>query len=140
MRVVLDTNVLASAVATRGLCADVLREVLAEHALILCPQILQELRRVLVTKLGVHERLAEDVILLLQQDSQLVEPKDVPAIHLADKDDIGVLATSLSGGADLLVTGDRELLALRTIEKVRILSPRDFWNELRAQHENGGYS
>jgi hypothetical protein len=38
MKVMLDTNVLASAVATRGLCADVLRAVLAEHELVICPQ------------------------------------------------------------------------------------------------------
>ena len=40
MRVLLDTNVLASAAATRGLCADVLRVVLAEHELVVCRQIL----------------------------------------------------------------------------------------------------
>lgn len=34
MRVFLDTNVLVSAFATRGLCADLMRHVLAEHDLI----------------------------------------------------------------------------------------------------------
>ena len=42
MKVVLDTNVLASAAATRGLCADVLREVLAEHELVICKQVIDE--------------------------------------------------------------------------------------------------
>jgi len=34
VKVFLDTNILVSATATRGLCADVLREVLASHQLI----------------------------------------------------------------------------------------------------------
>ncbi len=41
MKVVLDTNVLASTAATRGLCADVLRAVLAEHQLVICSQIIE---------------------------------------------------------------------------------------------------
>jgi hypothetical protein len=35
VRVCLDTNVLVAAFATRGLCADVLRTVIAEHELVL---------------------------------------------------------------------------------------------------------
>jgi predicted nucleic acid-binding protein len=47
VRVCLDTNVLVAAFATRGLCADVLRTVLAEHDLVVGEVILAELRRVL---------------------------------------------------------------------------------------------
>jgi len=34
VKVFLDTNVLVSALATRGLCADLLRKVLTEHELL----------------------------------------------------------------------------------------------------------
>jgi len=44
MRVFLDTNLLVSAVATRGLCADVLREVLLSHQLVISPPLLSELK------------------------------------------------------------------------------------------------
>ena len=47
MRVFLDTNVLVSAFATRGLCADVLRHILAQHDLIVGEVVIAELRRVL---------------------------------------------------------------------------------------------
>ena len=47
MRVFLDTNVLVSAFATRGLCADVLRLILAEHTLVTGEVVLRELRRAL---------------------------------------------------------------------------------------------
>ena len=47
MKVFLDTNVLVAAFATRGLCADVMRVVLAEHQLITGEVVLSELRRAL---------------------------------------------------------------------------------------------
>ena len=61
MRVFLDTNVLVSAFATRGMCADVLRVVLAEHTLITSEVVLRELSRVLRTRIGMPSRLVEEV-------------------------------------------------------------------------------
>ena len=52
MRVFLDTNVLVSAYAARGLCADLLRLVLGEHALLTGAVNLVELRRVLTERLA----------------------------------------------------------------------------------------
>jgi predicted nucleic acid-binding protein len=50
MRVFLDTNVLVSAVATRGLCADVLKEVLVSHQLVISSPLLNELTNILHSK------------------------------------------------------------------------------------------
>jgi uncharacterized protein len=132
MRVLLDTNVLASAVATRGLCADVLREVLTRHELVVCPQILLELRRILRDKFRVPREMIANVTALLQQDAVLVQPDDLPKLKLKDKDDLGILAAARSGGAQLIVTGDKELQSLRRFSGIRIVSPREFWEELIA--------
>ena len=51
MKVFLDTNVLVSGFATRGLCADVIRLVLAEHELLTAEVVLDEVRRVLLRKI-----------------------------------------------------------------------------------------
>ena len=130
MKVLLDTNVLASAAATRGLCADVLREVLAEHELIICSQILSELESALRYKFGVSNELIEDFIWLLQQDTICAKPGKLPKIHIKDKDDLGILAAAVSGGAHVIVTGDKELQALGGISGIKIMSPRQFWQEL----------
>jgi putative PIN family toxin of toxin-antitoxin system len=131
MKVMLDTNVLASAVATRGLCADVLREVLAEHELVTCPQILSELQRALQDKLAVPRQLVHDFVRLLRHDSIHCEPGRLPAIKLKDKDDSGILAAAIAGGADVLVTGDKEMQGIGAVERVRIMSPRQFWENLK---------
>ncbi len=133
MRVFLDTNILISAAATRGLCADVLREVLASHELLTSAQVLGELRRVLRTKSGVDQDLVDEFIWLMQQDTVLAQPDQLPSVEIRDQDDLPVLSAAISAGADVFVTGDKEILDLRRVEKLAILSPRQFWEKLRAQ-------
>ena len=43
-------------------------------------------------------------------------------------------ATAVVGGADVLVTGDQDLLAVRSEAPIPILDPRVFWDLLRAGH------
>ena len=135
MKVFLDTNVLASAAATRGLCADVLRLVFASHPLFISEQVLKGLKRVLRFKFGVSQDLIDDFISLLQQDTVLTKPAQVPRVELQDKDDLFILAAAIAAGAEVLVTGDKELLRLGHIEGLEILSPREFWETLKAQQQ-----
>jgi putative PIN family toxin of toxin-antitoxin system len=130
MKVMLDTNVLAAAAATRGLCADVLRAVLAEHEMVICPQIISELQRVLKDKFALPRPLIHDYVQLVRQESIQCEPGDPLAIKLNDIDDIGILSTAAASGVDVLVTGDKELQNLSTVGEVKIISPREFWREL----------
>jgi putative PIN family toxin of toxin-antitoxin system len=138
MKVFLDTNVLASAAATRGLCADVLREVFASHELFISEQVVIELRRVLQLKFGVNQELVEDFIELLERDGIPAQPGELPAIDLRDNDDLTILGAAISAGAEVLVTGDQELLDLNRISNLEVLSPRQFWERLRAQQQHGG--
>lgn len=131
MKVFLDTNVLASAAATRGLCADVLREVFSSHELFISEQILGELRRVLKSKFSVDQDLIDDFILLLEQECVSVQPVRLPGVELQDKDDIPILGAALASGSEVLVTGDKELLDLGRMKDVEILSPRQFWERLK---------
>jgi predicted nucleic acid-binding protein len=82
VRVFLDTNVLASAAATRGLCSDVLREVLTSHKLLTSEQVLSELKRVLDTKFGLPRDLIDDFLWLMQQDTVLAESGPLPKVEL----------------------------------------------------------
>ena len=133
MRVFLDTNVLASAAATRGLCSDVLREVLTSHELLTSPQVLSELKRVLRIKFGVAQDLIDDFISLMRQDTVLAQAGPLPPVKIQDQDDLLILSAAISGKADVLVTGDKELLDLSEVQNLAILSPRQFWDRLKAQ-------
>jgi putative PIN family toxin of toxin-antitoxin system len=130
MKVMLDTNVLASAVATRGLCADVLRAVLAKHELVICPQIISELQRVLRDKFVLPRQLVNDFVRLVREDSTPCEPGDLPKIKIKDKDDLGILSAAVQGGVDVIVSGDKEMQMVGMVAGVSIMSPRQFWQDL----------
>jgi putative PIN family toxin of toxin-antitoxin system len=137
MKVFLDTNVLASAAATRGLCADVLREVFASHELFISDQVIAELRRVLRLKFGVGQDLIDDFIWLLEQDSVPAQPAQLPRIELKDRDDLSIVGAAITAGVEVFVTGDKELLDLGRINNLEILSARQFWERLKAQQQRG---
>jgi putative PIN family toxin of toxin-antitoxin system len=136
MRVFLDTNVLVSAVATRGLCADVLREILVSHQLVVSVPLLAELKDVLNNKIGIPPEIISDYVALLGQDSIWSENTELANLTLKDKEDILILSTALNGNAELFVTGDKEVLDLGRIQSMRIVSPRKFWETLRAQPQD----
>ncbi|MEA3230264.1 MAG: putative toxin-antitoxin system toxin component, PIN family [Thermodesulfobacteriota bacterium] len=133
MRVFLDTNVLVSAVATRGLCADVLREILVSHQLVVSSPLIAELKNILHTKIGIPQEIISDFIEVLNQDSILSENTKLTTIDINDKDDILILSTALNGNAELFVTGDKELLELGKIQSLEIMSPRLFWETLKTR-------
>lgn len=129
MKVFLDTNVLVSAFATRGLSADVFRLVLVEHAFVTGEVVLEEFERVLSSKFKVPDSVIEDLLNLLRRYH--VEPKPETLIPLpeSDPDDQWILISAVSVEADVLITGESDLLDLTTeVHKPAILSPRDFWN------------
>jgi predicted nucleic acid-binding protein len=55
VKIVLDSNVLISAFATRGVCADLFREVVATHELILSDYIVTEVREKLSIKFKIPD-------------------------------------------------------------------------------------
>jgi putative PIN family toxin of toxin-antitoxin system len=128
VKVFADTNFLVSAFATRGLSADVIQLIMADHELIIGEFVLIELRRVLVSKLKVPESIALDTENLLRQNSIEPVPDTKSKIKVRDEDDRWVLQSAINSDADILITGDKDLLVISDqIEKPKILTPRQFW-------------
>ena len=132
MKVFLDTNVLVSGFATRGLCADVVRLVLAEHELLTTEVVLVELQRALVQKLRLPNDTVQDILALLGDNLVQSEPNPSPRIRLSDKADLLILASALGAKADVFVTGDKDLLRVKEqVPELLITDPRGFWNRMR---------
>lgn len=132
MRVFFDTNVLVSAFATRGLCADLFRVVLGEHQLLIGEVVLAELRRVLRERVKLPRTMIREIEELLREHTVIPRPRRHLNVGLADKDDEWIIASAVSGNADVLVTGDVELLEAGDRAPVTITNPRGFWETLRA--------
>jgi putative PIN family toxin of toxin-antitoxin system len=131
--VFLDTNVLISAFAARGLCADLMRLLLVEHEVVTGEVNVVELRRVL-TKRFKATAAQVDVIAQLRRDQTVIpKPAALLSLKVRDPDDAWVLASAVVGGADLLVSGDHDLIVLANRAPLPILSPRDAWSRLRGE-------
>lgn len=130
MKVLLDTNVLASSIATRGLCAELFERIINEHELLTCEPVLRELARVLANKFHLPDSIIKAFIGLLKTEGSIVSAQKRPAIRFKDADDILILACAIAAKADLFVTGDKALLDLGSREGIPILSPRELWQKL----------
>jgi uncharacterized protein len=129
VRVFPDTNVVASAFGTRGLCADVLRVILREHELATSEVLIEELRGVLRRKFGVPTETVNEIESFLRGYHVEPKPRELPNLKLADHNDLVVVASAIKANAEILVTGDQEILELgEKPEALRVCSPRDFWD------------
>ncbi|MBI3609984.1 MAG: putative toxin-antitoxin system toxin component, PIN family [Nitrospirae bacterium] len=126
MRVVIDTNVIVSAVIAGGTPLMVLLlAVRGEVALITSPFLLDELRRVLCAKFSAETTRTDAFIARLKERAHIVHPKDTVSI-LDDDPDNRVLECTLAGGASIIVTGDHDLLRLNEFREIQILKPAEF--------------
>ena len=131
MRVCLDTNVLVAALATRGLAADVVRLILAEHDLLVPEVVLTEFQRVLAKKLKLPKTQIDAFETFRREHEVLPKPARLLELAVRDRADAWLLASAVAGRADVLVTGDQDLLVLGHRAPLPVLDPRGFWNLAR---------
>jgi putative PIN family toxin of toxin-antitoxin system len=131
VKVFLDTNVLVSALTTRGLCWELLNVAAAEYNLTLADLVLVELQRILTEKFGMPTALAESMELTLRELAEIAPPAmPLQGVTIDDPDDAPILAAAHSAGVAYFVTGDKALLELKQIEKMHIISTREIWRIL----------
>lgn len=129
MRLILDTNVVVAALLYHGSPNRLLQTVVDGRAsCVSSPLLLAELRRVLH-----YPQLARRIALLAVEPAilaeryehvaELVDSPDIPRTVPTDPDDDHVLACALAARADLIVSGDKDLLSLGSFEGIRIVSP-----------------
>jgi uncharacterized protein len=125
MKLVLDTNVLLSAVLVPGLGRDLLRGPALAHDWFTSPVLLAELADKLRRKLDLEPEQTP-LFLMYRRRARLIEPAPWPVSVCRDPDDDHVLAAAVGASADLILTGDKDLLVLGAHQGIRIRSPRQF--------------
>ncbi len=125
LRVVLDTNVLVSALVFGGVPRDVYHLAVTEQWLaVTSPALLVELQGVLLTKFRYPLDLVERITSEYKTLSLLVEPTVTVSAISEDPDDDRVLECAVSGRAEAVISGDRHLLALGSFRGIPILTPQ----------------
>ena len=127
-RLVLDTNVLISALGWRGVPRDIVRLCLTGRCvLLLSPEILSEVERVLRYPKFKFTPIQIDAYLeQLTEAAELIQPdRQVDAVA-EDPSDNRFLECALAGRADVIVSSDRHLLDLESFENIPILRPQAY--------------
>ena len=138
MRAVIDTNVLLSGFLWRGAPHELLEQVRNGKITLICsPALLSELADVI-------SRPKFDAILARSNTSrshaldefyrlaEVIEPPPLPQPVCRDADDDEVLATSSAGQADLIVSGDDDLLSLKIHQGIPIVTPAEAVQRIKA--------
>lgn len=136
MRIVLDTNVLVSALITRGAPPDLLYRAWdsGSFRLVTSHAQVSELARVLAyARLRAYVTPDEREALLETIGAAAHVVERLPDVELSpDPDDNAILATAIAKEADLLVTGDKSgLLALKSVHGIPIVTPREALDRLK---------
>ena len=128
MRLVLDTNIVASGLLWDGTPARLIDAAQAGAVEIYTSRILlAELIRILkrakfanaIASSGVG---LEGLVLGYAELAVLVDPLPIPPTILADPDDDHVLACALAAQAELIVSGDRHLLGMGSFRSIEIIT------------------
>jgi len=126
-RIVIDTNILISALGWEGPAKTLLREVAdGKHTLILSEKQIQELTRVIEYPKFNFSKLQKKALLdLLFEIATVIKTKRTVDV-LEDKADNMLLECADEGKAEYIISGDKEVLELKTYKSTKIVSVREF--------------
>jgi len=126
--IALDSSVLIAAHISRaGVCAELLEYVLPPHELVISDFILEELGRKLIEKFNFPKRDADLVGAFLRRVSIAAQPAELPSDLCREPSDIPVLGTAVAGECAPLISVDRDLLDMPTIQAIPIIRPGEYW-------------
>ena len=127
MRLVLDTNVVAFGLLWNGAPAQLLDAAQADEVELFSSRtLIAELTRILrrakfAKALAASGLSLDELVLGYAELVTLVTPANIPPTILRDPDDDHVLACTVAANAELVVSGDRDLLEIKTFREIRIV-------------------
>ena len=125
MRIMLDTNVLISALLFPGTRMDtMMNNIFMKHQLVLSSYVVEELKRVVQRKFPGKETAVGKMLLKMSYEYVYTpEEFDTELFHIRDMKDYPVLYTAMIEDIDILITGDKDF---SDIEKRLLQSGEDY--------------
>lgn len=127
MRVVLDTNVIVSAIRFQGLPGAVWERCLFDKSItfVSSPEIIAEITRVFAVKFNMPSPLVHNISELVQSYAMIVYPK--VSLHVVrDPKDDKFIEAAVESKTLYIISGDKDLLALKSHGKIKIITPAKF--------------
>lgn len=131
MKVFVDSNVFIAALRGSALCRQLLFQIqeAIRQELFISDTVLRETARILRHKMGVPPKVIAAQLAQVAELLQVV-PRSSAPIPCPDPDDGWLLADAVQTGADYFVTGDMVLLAMYTVQSMRIVTPRELMDQV----------
>ena len=127
MKIFFDTNVLISAFIVNGACYEVVHDSINQHELYYTDFIIGEFKKVFKDDFHFSEGVIKECTVFIEKffmkGNTASEIKNV----CKDKDDNQLLADAVLNNIDVIVTGDKEVLDLKTYRSIHIISPAEYW-------------
>jgi len=127
MRIFIDTNVLVSAFLGSQLCRDLLGSVLDKHDLVVSDLVVGEFTKVLREKFQVTDVALKKALSMVDKAEICPQPTTAVPVGITATNDVTIILTARDAKADLLMTGDREMLAQALDFHVTAVTPRGFF-------------
>ena len=132
MRVILDTNVIVSALVGHGKPRRLLTKLSEGHEIVSSKQMLAELEDVLSrSRFEFTRRQINEFLLIMVRGTTMATVTDFPEIITEDPDDNIVLATASEGQAGYIVSGDKHQLKLKEYRGIKIVAVKEMLELLR---------
>lgn len=127
MRVVLDTNILVSALFWGGQPRRLVDlAAVGRIRAVISPELLAELEAVLAEDFQVPQNKVEQALRDVLSYAEVTVPLGELEVPVRDPGDIKVVACAVAGRADCIVTGDKDLVSLHHVQDIEILTARAF--------------
>ncbi|MCX5886394.1 MAG: putative toxin-antitoxin system toxin component, PIN family [Proteobacteria bacterium] len=129
MNVVFDTNIFISALVIPNSKAEqaIIRIIEGSDTLLLSKEIVGEILSVLSLKFHRDREAISHVAFYLSDLARMIKPTRKIRLFKDDPDN-RILECAVSGRADVIVTGDKEILKLGEYEGIKIISLKDYLN------------
>lgn len=126
MRIMIDTNILLSALVFRSTkMADMIDYIVEKHTLVICSYVIEEFKNV-VTRKSLKYKNVIDVFLSKLSFEMVYTPEWKEGMPtLRDEKDKPILASAITADVDMLITGDKDFLDV-DIERPEIMTPSEF--------------
>jgi len=126
---VIDTNVLISAIIFKGTPEKILKSIILENKFdgAISPEMLAELAKKLKFKFGFPDELIKEWELIFKNTFKNMLPFYNTNI-CRDPDDNKILDLAVFSGAKYIITGDKDLLSIGKYKDIKIITPADFFN------------
>lgn len=126
MKILIDSNVLISALATQGMAQRSFRLALEYHEIFISHYIMNEVEAALAKKFKFPAEECQTAVKYLKKVCALIRTRGAAIPMIRDGKDDPILQAAEQAKVDILMTGDKDLLEVKLKLPFRILNPRAF--------------